>query len=131
MRSLAPSSIAAPFARYAHGVEVPSDQRFVRTSGQLGLASNGSIPESSFEQAQICFANITAILSEAGMSASDVFHVTAYVTDRQHMQGYMQARDLFLSSVPDGALPSSTLLIVSGFTRPEFNVEVEVCAAAP
>ena len=41
----------------------------------------------------------------------------------------MAARDAFLADV--AVLPTSTLMIVSGFTRPEFVVEVEVWAAAP
>lgn len=129
MKSLAPPSIAPPFARYAHGVEVPAGWRMVRTSGQLGLADDGSVPAGTRAQADICFGNIAAILAEAGMSAADVCHVSAYVTDRAHMAAYMEARDAFLAERT--VLPSSTLMIVSGFTRPEFTVEVEVWAAAP
>lgn len=130
MKPLIPDSISPPFARYSHGVELPPGQRVVRTSGQLGLAADGSIPDDPFDQAQICFGNIDAILAEAGMGASDVMHVSAYVTDRAYMQGYMAARDAYLAACPDDRLPSSTLMIVSGFTRPEFKVEVEVWAAA-
>ncbi|WP_121065940.1 RidA family protein [Chachezhania antarctica] len=130
MRSLSPPSVAPPFARYAHGVEVPAGHRIVRTSGQLGLATDGTTPKSAEDQAEICFATIRAVLAEAGMGPGDVFHVSAYVTGREHMQAYMAARDRFLADAgPE--LPSSTLLIVSGFTRPEFLVEVEVWAAAP
>ncbi|MEM6374499.1 MAG: RidA family protein [Pseudomonadota bacterium] len=129
MKSLAPASIAPPFARYSHGVELPAGARVVRTSGQLGLAADGSVPEGSQAQAEICFANITAILVEAGMGPGNVCHVSAFVTDRAHMAGYMVARDAFLAHVQ--TLPSSTLMIVAGFTRPEFVVEVEVWAAAP
>ena len=131
MKPLLPSSIAPPFARYSHGIELPPNQRLVRTSGQLGLARDGTVPDAPFDQAQICFANIAAILAEAQMGPGDIFHLGAYVTDRAHMQGYMQARDAFLAEVPDTSLPSSTLVIVSGFTRPEFKVEIEVWAAAP
>lgn len=131
MKSLTPAAIAPPFARYAHGVEIAPGQRIVRTSGQLGLDVDRTIPEAAGEQARIIFGNLRAILAEAGMAPDDVFHLSAFVTDRAHMAGYMQARDAFLSEVPDDALPSSTLLIVSGFTRPEFKVEVELWATAP
>ncbi|MAC80424.1 MAG: enamine deaminase RidA [Rhodobacteraceae bacterium] len=131
MKSLVPATISPPFARYSHGVELPPNQRILRTSGQLGLASDGAIPEDAFDQARICFANIAAILAEGAMTPQDIFHLSAYVTDRAHMQGYMKARDLFLADTPTDRLPSSTLVIVSGFTRPEFKVEVEVWAAAP
>ncbi len=129
MHMLTPPTIAPPFARYAHGVELPAGWRIARTSGQLGLAADGTVPESAFDQAQICFGNITAILAEAGMGPTDVMHLAAYVTDRAHMAGYMQARDAFLAQAT--RLPTSTLLIVSGFTRLEFKVEIEVIAAAP
>ncbi|MEM9756860.1 MAG: RidA family protein [Pseudomonadota bacterium] len=129
MRVLAPSTIAPPFARYAHGVEVPPGWRIVMTSGQLGLTAAGDIPPGAEAQAHLCFAACAAILAEAGMGAADVIRLNAYVTDRAHMAGYMAARDAWLAGVP--RLPASTLVIVSGFTRPEFLVEVEVTAAAP
>jgi enamine deaminase RidA (YjgF/YER057c/UK114 family) len=127
MRSLAPSTIAPPFAAYAHGVEVPAGARLVVTSGQLALAADGTVPEGAEAQARLCFRNCAAILAEAGMGPADVIRVNAYVTDRAHMAGYMAARDAWLQGVT--RLPASTLVIVSGFTRAEFLVEVEVTAA--
>jgi enamine deaminase RidA (YjgF/YER057c/UK114 family) len=124
---LAPSAIAPPFARYAHGVEVPDGCRLIFTSGQLALAPDGTVPESAEAQAALIFGNLDAILGEAGAGAADVVRINAYVTDRAHMAGYMAARDRWLSGVE--RLPASTLVVVSGFTRPEFKVEVEVVAA--
>ena len=128
MKTLAPGTIAAPFARYAHGVEVPPGARLVVTSGQLALHPDGRVPDGAEAQARLCFANCTAILAEAGMAAGDVIRINAFVTDRAHMAGYMAARDAWLAVVT--RLPASTLVIVTGFTRPEFLVEVEVTAAA-
>lgn len=129
MRMLAPPTIAPPFARYAHGVEVPAGHRLVVTSGQLGLAADGTVPEGAAAQAAICFANLDAILAEAGADRAAVVRLNAYVTDRAHMAGYMAARDAWLAGVD--RLPASTLVIVSGFTRPEFVVEIEATAAVP
>ncbi|MBW8639722.1 RidA family protein [Hoeflea sp. WL0058] len=128
MRALTPKQIAPPFAHYSHGVEAPPGSRIVRTSGQLGLRDDGVVPDDVRSQAEICFANIDAILAEAGMDRSCIFHITAYVTDRAWMQGYMQARDAYVAGVEPP--PASTLIIVSGFTREEFKVEIEVMAAA-
>lgn len=122
-----PPEIVPPFARYAHGTEVPSGHRLIFTSGQLGLAPEGSVPEGAEAQADICFANIDAILSDAGASRADTVRINAFVTDRAHMPGYMAARDRWLADV--SRVPASTLVIVSGFTRPEFVVEIEVIAA--
>jgi enamine deaminase RidA (YjgF/YER057c/UK114 family) len=128
MRALFPPTISAPFAAYAHGVEVTSGLRWVFTSGQLGLTANLTVPDGAYLQARQCFANCHAILSEAAMGPADVVRINAFVTDRSHMAGYMQARDEWLAGIV--RLPASTLVIVNGFTRPEFLVEVEVTAAA-
>lgn len=128
MKALAPPSISQPLARYAHGVEVPAGLRLVVTSGQLGLLPDGTVPRTAEAQARACFENCRLILAEAGMTPADVIRINAFVTDRSHMAGYMIARDAWLESVT--RLPASTLVIVSGFTRPEFLVEVEVTAAA-
>ncbi|MAQ46811.1 MAG: enamine deaminase RidA [Confluentimicrobium sp.] len=128
-KMLSPDTIRRPFARYAHGVEIPANARMVVTSGQLGIGPDEFIPDGAAEQAALCFGNIDAILAEAGMSAVDVVRINAFVSDRAHMAGYMAARDRWLSEVAEDALPASTLVIVNGFTRPEFLVEVEVTAA--
>jgi enamine deaminase RidA (YjgF/YER057c/UK114 family) len=127
MRMLTPPTIAPPFAAYAHGVEVPAGARLVVTSGQLALARDGTVPEGAEAQARLCFQNCAAILAEAGMGPQDVIRINAFVTDRAHMPGYMAARDAWLTGI--ARLPASTLVIVTGFTRPEFLVEVEVTAA--
>ncbi len=129
MRALLPPDIAPPMARYVHGVEIPAGYRVVMTSGQLGLDPDGTVPDGALEQARYCFAACGKILNEAQMGPSDVVRVNAWVTSRDHMQAYMQARDEWFASVP--WMPASTLLIVSGFTRTEFLVEVEITAAAP
>jgi enamine deaminase RidA (YjgF/YER057c/UK114 family) len=128
MKTLMPPAIRAPFARYAHGVEVPPHARLVVTSGQLGIAPDDTVPQDARAQADLCFANCTAILAEAGMTPADVIRINAYVTDRADMPAYMAARDAWLAAVT--RLPASTLVIVAGFTRAEFLVEVEVTAAA-
>jgi enamine deaminase RidA (YjgF/YER057c/UK114 family) len=129
MRVLNPPAIRSPFAAYAHGVEVPAALRWVCTSGQLGVLSDDTVPDTPYAQAVQCLANCAAILAEAGMGPADVVRINAFVTDREHMAGYMQARDEWLAGLT--RLPASTLVIVSGFTRPEFLVEIEVTAAAP
>ena len=60
-----------------------------------------------------------------GWTLGDIVRINAYVTDRAHLRPYMDVRDRLFSS----PAPASTLMIVSGFARPEFKVEVEVIAA--
>jgi 2-iminobutanoate/2-iminopropanoate deaminase len=127
LRILSPSSIRAPFARYSHGIAVPAGYRLVFTSGQLGVGSDEQVPADCKSQAELCFANIAAILAEDRMTLGNVVRLNAYVTGREHMQDYMRVRDQQFSGTP----PASTLMIVSGFSRPEFVVEIEAVAAAP
>jgi enamine deaminase RidA (YjgF/YER057c/UK114 family) len=127
MRTLSPASIRPPFAAYSHGVEVPSGLRWVLTSGQLGIGPDDQVPAEARAQADLCFANCAAILAEADMGPEDVVRINAFVTERAHMPAYMAARDAWLSGSTHK--PASTLVIVTGFTRPEFLVEVEVTAA--
>jgi 2-iminobutanoate/2-iminopropanoate deaminase len=126
-RALSPTSIKAPFARYSHGIAVPAGHRLVFTSGQLGIRDDGTVPVDAEAQADLCFANIAAILAEDGMTLANIVRLNAYVTAREHMQGYMRSRDRQFPQLP----PSSTLMIVTGFTRPEFVVEIEAVASAP
>ncbi|MBX3580718.1 MAG: RidA family protein [Rhizobiaceae bacterium] len=124
-KHLTPGSMRPPFAKYSHGVEVPAGKRLVVCSGQLGIDADDTIPEDAGAQAELCFSNIATILAEAGLGLGDIVRINAYVTDRIHMKPYMQVRDRLVSDPP----PASTLVIVSGFSRPEFKVEIEVIAA--
>lgn len=125
-RFLNPESIHAPFGHYSHGVLVPPGARWLLVSGALGIARDGAIPECAREQTRLCFRNAEAVLRAAAMSLDDIVRVCAFVTDRAYMVDYMAVRDEFVPTPP----PASTLIVVSGFTRPEFKVEVEVTAAA-
>jgi enamine deaminase RidA (YjgF/YER057c/UK114 family) len=125
MRRLTPESLHPPFARYSHGAEIPAGARVIFCSGQLGVAKDGAVPPDVEAQARLCFDAITAILTEGGMSLADLVRLNAYVTAREHMAGYMKVRDEFVTDPP----PASTLMIVQGFTRPEFKVEIEAVAA--
>ena len=125
LKHVTPGNIRPPFARYSHAVEIPAGSRVVLCSGQLGVALDDSLPPTIEAQTERCFANISAILAECGMSLADVVRLNAYVSGREHLPGYMAARDRFISNPP----PASTLMIVTGFARPEFLVEVEAIAA--
>jgi 2-iminobutanoate/2-iminopropanoate deaminase len=127
MRHITPKGIRPPFARYSYGVEIPPGHRILFCSGQLGIAADDKVPAGVEEQAELCFRNIGAVLADAGLRFADIVRINAFVTGREHLQGYMRVRDRYIGDPP----PASTLMIVSGFARPEFLVEVEAIAAAP
>ena len=94
-------------------------------SGQLGIAPDKTVPAGVEAQAEICFAAIAAILADGGMTLADIVRLNAYVTGREHLVGYMTVRDRVMTGPP----VASTLVIVAGFARPEFVVEIEAIAA--
>ena len=124
-RPITPTTIRAPLARYSHGVLVPPGVQLLVTSGQLGVAPDGAIPDDVEAQCVLCFENIKAILTDAGMTFADVVRFNGFVTDRAYFPIYGAVRSRYVA----GDAFASTLVIVSGFTRPEFKVEVEVTAA--
>jgi len=125
LRHLIPAGIRRPFAQYSHAVEVQAGARMLFCSGQLGISANDRIPEGVEDQSVLCFEAIGLCLAEAGMGFRDLVRVNAYVIDRACMAPYMAVRDRYVA-LP---APASTLMIVGGFTRPEFKVEVEALAA--
>jgi 2-iminobutanoate/2-iminopropanoate deaminase len=125
MRRLNPDAIHPPFAKYAHGVEVDPGARIIFCSGQLGIGRDGIIPDDVEGQARLCFHAIAAILGEASMSLEHLVRLNAYVVSAQYLGGYMKVRDEFVSN----PAPASTLMIVQGFARPEFKIEIEAVAA--
>lgn len=124
---LNPTQIHPPFAPYSHGMVVPAGQRLVFCSGQLGIAADKTLPADCEGQARICFDNIAAILAEAGMELANIVRINAYVTGREHLAPYMAVRNALFAE----PYPASTLMLVAGFARPEFVVEIEAVAAGP
>ena len=127
MKHITPPGIRAPFARYSYGVEIPPGHRILVCSGQLGISAADQVPPTIEEQTHLCFRNVGVVLEAVGFAFSDVVRINAFVVSREHLKGYMSVRDLYIADPP----PASTLMIVSGFSRPEFLVEVEIIAAAP
>ncbi len=82
MRALSPSSIRPPLARYSHGIAVPPSHRLVFVAGQLGIGRDERIPVDSEAQADLCFANIAAILAEDAMTMANIVRLSVYVTGR-------------------------------------------------
>jgi enamine deaminase RidA (YjgF/YER057c/UK114 family) len=101
--------------------------RWLHTAGVVPTSPDGSVPVDIGEQAEQVWANIAAILGEAGMSAVDVISVTTYVVAGDELGPVMQARDRFMR----GRRIASTLVTVPALARPEWRVEIAIVAAAP
>ncbi len=125
-KAVNPAGIHPPFSNYSHGILAAGG--VLHVSGQLGILEDGTVPIDAQDQAMICFGNIKRILAEAGMERRHVTRINAYVSDRQFLPAYMDARNSWVEGLDPP--PASTLMIVAGFARPEFKVEVEVTASS-
>jgi enamine deaminase RidA (YjgF/YER057c/UK114 family) len=124
-RPILPPTIAPPAARYAHAVLVEQPTRWLHTSGVVPIAPDGSVPTDLGEQATVVWANISAMLDDADMSASDIVSITTYVVVSEPLAPVMAARDKVL----DGHLAASTLVTVPALARPEWRMEIAIVAA--
>ncbi|MEY3341687.1 MAG: hypothetical protein RLZZ269_1598 [Actinomycetota bacterium] len=125
-REIAPASIAPTAANYAHAILSESAQRWLHTSGVVPIAPDGSVPSSIAEQARTVWANLSAILVDAGMEPRDVVSVTTYVVAGQPLAPVMAARDAALG----GHRVASTLVTVPALARPEWLMEIALVASA-
>ncbi len=124
-RVVAPKQIAPAAARYAHAVETTDAQKWLHTSGVVPIRPDGSVADDIGEQAATIWGNISAMLTDAQLEASDIVSVTTYVTVGQDLDAVMAERDHFL----DGHLAASTLVVVPELAHPAWKVEIAVIAA--
>ena len=128
MALLDPQSLLSKSLLYSN---VPSPQRLVYTSAQLGTDADGNTPEDFESQVKNALKNILRSLGRAGGSMRDIVKVNLYVV------GWNPERELELESAlihtlsdKKGAYhPLSTLIPVATLRRPEFLFQVDAVAA--
>lgn len=125
MRTLEPKGVAPPFSRYSHGVEIPAGHRQVHVSGQVGVKPDGTMAAGAEAQLEQAWANVMAVLAEAGMGPADIVKTTVLLVPGIELGLSRRVRDKHLA----GALPASTLLYVAALARADFLCEVEAIAA--
>ena len=119
-----PSDIGPPAANYAHARLSKGATRSLHTSGVVPIRPDGTVPGDLVEQAEVIWANIKAMLRDAGLTPADIVSVVTYVTPGLDLGPVMAVRDRAL----DGALAASTLLVVPELARPEWLMEIAIIA---
>jgi enamine deaminase RidA (YjgF/YER057c/UK114 family) len=122
---IAPSSIAAPAAAYAHAIATNGADRWLHTSGVVPVTPDGSVPDDLATQAAVVWSNIAEMLDAASMVPTDIVSVTTYVVVGEDLASVMRARDAALG----GHRAASTLVTVPALARPEWKLEIAVVAA--
>ncbi len=121
-----PESIAPPFSRYSHAIEVGEGRRWLHISGQVGVDPDGRLAEAAASQMEQTWRNIFAVLESAEMTPAHLVKVTAFLTRREDVGTYREVRDRLLTE----AQPASSLILVAGLADPAWLVEIEAVAAA-
>lgn len=75
-------------------------------------------------QTEQAMSNIKELLEEAGSSLEDIVKLVVYMTDVRYREPVYQTMGAWLR----GVHPVSTGIIVSGFARPEWVVEIDATA---
>ncbi|QAZ43104.1 hypothetical protein C1M53_09070 [Mesorhizobium sp. Pch-S] len=126
---LAPATLPAP-AGYSHIAIVPAKANLAFISGQVPLNSDGELigGQNFEEQAIQVFRNIGAALEAIGSDFRHVVKFGMFVTDMANLPTLRSVRDRFIVGE---APPTSTLVEVSRFFRPDILVEIEAIALCP
>lgn len=120
-----PATAVAPFGNYAQAVEAAPGLRWLYISGQVGVTPDGTTQDSFEGQTRAALQNLQAILADAGMGFEDVLKLGIFVTTLEHVADYRRLRDEFFGDLR----VASTLLVVAGLARPEWQIEIEAVAA--
>ncbi|MFS0723927.1 RidA family protein [Paenibacillus sp. 1P07SE] len=120
-----PAGVSPPVGNYSHLTRIPRGAELYVSSGQVGTAADGSIPESIQDQIAGTFRNIEALLQSQQLRAEDVIKVNIWATEELDWTYlYEQWGALFGTSYP-----SMTVGYLTALGLPELKVEIEWWAA--
>ena len=125
-REIRVDGLAEPISHYTDAV-VAGELLFV--SGLVGVDRHGALvgDDDVAAQTRQVFANLRAVLDEAGCRFEDVVKVTVYLTDVDDRAKINPVRQ----EVFGDARPASTLVEVSRLAVPGAKVEIEAIALIP
>jgi enamine deaminase RidA (YjgF/YER057c/UK114 family) len=120
-----PPTVADPFATYSHGIELDAPVRLLFGAGQVGVDEKGNVGEGIEAQARLVWRNIAEVLASAGMEITDIVQLNMLMIDRDDAPA---ARAVRAEALGDHR-PASTLMYISGLSRPEWRIEIDYIAA--
>jgi enamine deaminase RidA (YjgF/YER057c/UK114 family) len=110
---------------YAQGALLTNVGRILYISGQIPEAADGTVPEDFDTQCRLAWANVLAVLNQAGMNERHLVKVTIFLADRR----YREANARIRHEVLGGHSPALTI-IITGIYDEAWLLEIEAVAAA-
>jgi reactive intermediate/imine deaminase len=80
-------------------------------SGQIGFGPDGKLPDGIVAQTRQAMDNIGAVLKQAGLRYSDVFHCTAFLSD---MENWPAFNEVYVPYFPADKLPARSAFGTNG-----------------
>lgn len=115
----------AVFSNFQYAPAVIASGRLLFIAGQVGIAPDGSIPESAAEQAELAFSRLGVILGQAGLTFSDLVDLNTYhVRIEDTLAPVRAVKEKYITS----DFPAWTIIGAHALARPMFLVEVKAVA---
>jgi enamine deaminase RidA (YjgF/YER057c/UK114 family) len=120
-KTVQPKTLNDPRPRYSQGI-LNEGGKLLFVAGQTASDQAGNVVGKGDISAQTkqVFANLKAVLEEAGGTLDDLVMTTTYITDREYREGYNEVRRGLYKKDP----PTSTLVIVKGLAHPDYLIEI-------
>jgi enamine deaminase RidA (YjgF/YER057c/UK114 family) len=114
---------------YANGIVATG--RLVVTAGVVGWDAEACFPAGLTAQCDLAFANILAILGEAGAEAQHLVRLTWYVTSREAYLAEAPAIGAAYRARFGRHFPAMAVVEVKGLMEADALVEIEATAVIP
>jgi enamine deaminase RidA (YjgF/YER057c/UK114 family) len=120
-KTVQPKTLNDPRPRYSQGI-LNEGGKLLFVAGQTASDQAGNVVGKGDIRAQTkqVFANLKAVLEEAGGTLDDLVMTTTYITVREYREGYNEVRRGLYKKDP----PTSTLVIVKGLAHPDYLIEI-------
>ena len=120
-----PPEVFPPLAAYTHQIELSPDERLLVLSGQVGIDTEGNVPEDAIAQLKLALENVERNLAAAGMGWGDLVKLTLYFVGEVDADRRRSA----VSAKLGDHRPCMTLLYVAALATQAFKVELDAWAS--
>lgn len=122
---LNPENVPTPVGKYSHVTIIPKNSDLYTFSGQIGIDTDGNVPEPLNKQVHHTFKNIEQILKSQDLTPDHVIKVNIWATEEIDWDFlYEKWEKLFRQTYP-----SMTIAYVKALGLAELKIEIEIWAA--
>ena len=128
-QQIASDRIGRPSGHFSQAIAVEARGRMVFISGMTSKGADGSVVgvgDIEAQTRQMC-ENVKAAVEAAGGSMADICRVDVYVRSMRDFDTIHKVRRAYFPDPP----PASTMVEVSGFTHPDYLIEMNAIAVLP